>query len=130
MKFLSPRVHTIIGFVVGLALVAAPEIFGFSDVGGAAEAVPRIIGAVILLSELTVKGSFSGFGFMPMKLHIMMDVAVGALLALSPWLFGFADEDANAWAPHLVVGILVVGYALVTRTNEEQAQVSGTGSQS
>ncbi len=121
MKFLSPRIHTIIGFIVGLALLIAPNLFGFSDVGGAAVMVPRIIGAIIILSELTVKGSFSGFGVIPMKLHIGMDVLMGAVLALSPWLFGFSDEEANAWVPHLVVGIVVVGYALVTRTNDEQA---------
>lgn len=124
MKFLSPKIHSIIGFVVGIALIAAPNLFGFSDVGGAAVMVPRIIGVVILLSELMVKGGFSGVGFVPMKLHIGMDVLLGAVLALSPWLFGFADEEANAWVPHLVVGIAVIGYALVTRTNEEESQVS------
>lgn len=124
MKFLSPRVHTIIGFIVGIALLLAPNLFGFSDVGGAAVLVPRIIGVIIILSELTVKGSFSGMGMIPMKMHIAMDVVVGAILALSPWLFGFADEKNNAWVPHLIVGILVVGYALVTRTNEEESRVA------
>src|ERR1700712_5638373 len=120
-KILSPRTHTIIGFVVGIALLLAPNIFGFSDVGGAAVAVPRIIGVIVLLSELTVKGSFSGFGVVPMKLHIGMDVLMGLILAVSPWLFSFHDEGANAWLPHLVVGIMMVGYALVTQTNTEDA---------
>ena len=123
MKILSPRTHTIIGFIVGLALLLAPNIFGFSDLGGAAVAVPRIIGIIVILSELTVKGSFSGIGFIPMKLHIGADVLMGLILALSPWLFGFADEAANAWVPHLVVGLLMVGYALATRTNEEDGRV-------
>ncbi|HYF97047.1 MAG TPA: SPW repeat protein [Patescibacteria group bacterium] len=120
MKFLSPRTHTIIGFVVGIALLLAPNIFGFSDVGGAAVALPRILGIVIILSELSVRGSFSGMGLVPMKLHLGMDVLLGALLGLSPWLFGFSDEEANAWVPHLIVGIMIVGYALVTRTDDEE----------
>ena len=123
MKFLSPRTHTIIGFIVGLALLVAPNLFGFADVGGAAVMVPRIIGVIVILSELTVIGSFTGKGFVPMKLHIMMDVLMGAFLALSPWLFGFSDEEANAWVPHLVVGIAMVGYALVTRTNNEESTI-------
>lgn len=123
MKFISPRTHTIIGFIVGIALVLAPNLFGFSDIGGAAEAVPRIIGIIVILSELTVRGSFSGMGFVPMKLHIAMDVIMGALLALSPWLFGFADEPANAWVPHLLVGIAMIGYALATRTNGNEKSV-------
>lgn len=121
MKFLSPKVHTIIGFIVGIALLLAPNLFGFSDVGGAAVMVPRLIGAIVVLSELTVKGSFSGMGIIPMKLHIMSDVLMGLVLAASPWLFGFADEEANAWLPHLVVGIAMVGYALATRTDENSS---------
>lgn len=125
MKFLSPRTHSIIGFIVGIALLLAPNIFGFSDVGGAAVMVPRILGIIIILSELTVRGSFSGIGIVSMRAHIALDVVLGAFLALSPWLFGFADEEANAWVPHLVVGIVIIGYALVTQTDTE---VSGTSS--
>jgi len=122
MKFISPRTHTIIGFIVGLALLFAPNIFGFSDVGGAAVLVPRILGILVILGELTAKGSFSGMGFIPMSMHIMMDVVMGVFLALSPWLFAFADEAANAWVPHLIVGILMVGYALATRTTTEESR--------
>lgn len=117
MQFISPRTHTIIGFIVGIALLLAPNIFGFSDVGGAAVAVPRIIGIIVILSELTVRGSFSGMGFIPMRLHIMMDILMGAFLTLSPWLFSFSDAGTNAWVPHFIVGLLIIGYALMTRTN-------------
>ena len=55
---------------------------------------------------------------MPMRIHVWMDVVVGLVPAVSPWIFGFADNDANVWAPHLVVGIAVIGYALVTRTDD------------
>jgi hypothetical protein len=123
MKFISPRAHTIIGFIVGIALVFAPNIFGFSDVGGASVAVPRIIGILVILSELTVRGSFSGMGMVPMSAHLFMDVIMGAILALSPWLFGFSDQGTNAWLPHLVVGLLIIGYVPMTRTNEEEARV-------
>lgn len=122
MKFLSPRTHTIIGTLVGIALLLAPNIFGFSDVGGAAVMVPRIIGIIVLLSELTVRGTYSGMGFVPMHLHIWMDVLLGAILALSPWIWSFNDAGANAWVPHLIVGILMIGYALVTRPNTEPAE--------
>jgi hypothetical protein len=42
-----------------------------------------------------------------------IDVASGALLALSPWLFGFADR---VFWPHLIVGIMEIGAGLTTRT--------------
>lgn len=126
MKFISPRAHTIIGFIVGLALLFAPNIFGFSDVGGAAVLIPRVLGVIVILSELIVKGSFSGMGFVPMSMHIAMDVFMGVFLALSPWLFGFADQEANAWVPHVVVGIAMIGYALATRTTTEESDSRAT----
>lgn len=119
MKIISPRVHSIIGFIVGIALILAPTIFDFSELGGAAVWVPRIIGIIVILSELTVRGSFSRMGFVPMRFHIATDVIMGLFLALSPWLFGFADEEANAWVPHLVVGIAMIGYALMTRPDTD-----------
>jgi hypothetical protein len=119
MKFISPKTHSIIGFIVGIVLILAPNIFSFSDTGGAAAAIPRIIGIIVVLSELTVRGGFSGMGLVPMKLHIGMDVILGIFLAISPWLFSFSDEDTNAWLPHLTVGILMIGYALMTSTNNE-----------
>ena len=119
MQFISPKVHSIIGLVVGIALLFAPSIFSFSDLGGAAVWLPRIIGVIVILSELTVRGNFMNQGFVPMKIHVMTDVAMGTLLFASPWLFGFIDQSANGWVPHVVVGIAMVGYALMTQTNEE-----------
>lgn len=121
MKVLSARLHSIIGVIVGVALLLAPNVFAFSDVGGAAVMVPRVLGVLIILSELFVRGSFSNMGVVSMRTHVVLDVIAGLLLALSPWLFGFADEKVNAWLPHLVVGLAVVGYALITRTEAEDA---------
>lgn len=124
MKFLSSKVHTIIGLVVGAALIIAPWLFGFADVGGAAVMVPIYIGVFILLSELTTTSPVSLVKLVPMQVHVVMDVLTGLFLLASPWIFGFADEAANAWVPHVVVGILIVGYALVTRTSDQKQSIA------
>ena len=51
----------------------------------------------------------------PMSIHNLFDIAAGALLAASPWLFGFADEGANAWAPFVVVGVAAIFLGLTTK---------------
>lgn len=119
MRFISPWAHSVIGFIVGVALLFAPNIFGFSDIGGVAVWLPRVLGVIVILSELTVRGSFSGMGVVPMRTHIVTDVLMGLLLALSPWLFGFSDEATHVWTPHLIVGIVMVAYALATRTDDD-----------
>jgi hypothetical protein len=51
----------------------------------------------------------------PMAVHNLIDVAAGALLAASPWIFGFAGESANVWVPHLVVGLAAIFLGLTTK---------------
>jgi hypothetical protein len=123
MKPISSRTHTIIGLIVGVALLLAPMLFGFSGEGGAPVAVPMYVGIFILLSELTTTSPASPFKIIPMRVHIILDVLTGLFLLLSPWLFGFADLKLNAWLPHVIVGVLTAGYALLTRTSDEQPAV-------
>lgn len=118
MKLLTTRMHTIIGLVVGLALLVAPWLFGFAEQGGAAVMVPIYVGIFIILSELTTTSVLSPIKLVPMSAHIVVDVLTGLFLALSPWFFGFSDLELNAWLPHVVVGVVVMGYALVTRTDD------------
>jgi hypothetical protein len=45
-----------------------------------------------------------------------MDTIAGLFLAVSPWLFGFYKQGGNAWLPHLILGLVYAGTALMTRT--------------
>jgi hypothetical protein len=47
-----------------------------------------------------------------MRVHLMADVVLGLFLAVSPWLL---DYDQIVWAPHLIVGLVLVGSGLLTR---------------
>jgi membrane-bound metal-dependent hydrolase YbcI (DUF457 family) len=118
-RFVSTRTHAMIGYIVGLILIFAPNIFGFSDNGGAAVIIPRVVGIVLLLSELTTDSGLSLVGMIPMRMHLAMDVVAGLFLAVSPWLFRFNNQGANAWAPLLVAGLAYVGLSAVTRTAVE-----------
>jgi hypothetical protein len=119
MKPLSMRTHTIIGLAVGAALIVAPWLFAFVDEGGAAVRVPIYLGIFILLSELTTTSPISPLKWVPMKTHIAIDILTGLFLLTSPWLFDFADLETNAWVPHVVVGAVIVAYALMTRTSDD-----------
>lgn len=117
MKFLPLRVHMVLDFIVGIVLILAPWIFKFSDVGGAAVWVPIIIGAASILLGLTTRGYSTAIAklFSP-SAHMTIDFIAGVVLALSPWIFGFHDEDTNAWLPHLIVGLALIVVSPVTRT--------------
>ena len=53
--------------------------------------------------------------FIPTKFHAPLDYIVGAALIASPWIFGFADDTANVWMPHLIVGVAAVFLGLTTK---------------
>lgn len=114
MRILSTATHGVLDYIVAIALLAAPNLFGFAEYGGAAVMVPRFLGVAILLMALTTRFEFGLLKIIPMPVHLMADIMGGLLLVASPWLFGFADLPANAWTPHLAVGILVTGAGMMT----------------
>jgi hypothetical protein len=116
MKVIPTFVHGIFDYVGGLALLAAPNLFGFADVGGAAVLIPRVLGVIILLQAIATRYELGLLKVVPMKMHIMNDYVASLFLAASPWLFGFANGPSNQWMPHLIVGILVFVATLMTQS--------------
>ncbi len=97
MKVIPTFVHGIFDYVGGIALLAAPNLFGFSDVGGAAVMIPRILGVVVLLQAISTRYEVGVLKVLPMKMHLMNDYVASLFLAASPWLFGFAAKGTRYW---------------------------------
>jgi uncharacterized membrane protein HdeD (DUF308 family) len=73
-----------------------------------------VLGIGLIAYSLFTNYELGVWKLAPMAVHNLIDVAAGAFLALSPWLFGFAAESANVWAPHLVVGLAAIFLGLTT----------------
>ncbi|MEO7904555.1 MAG: hypothetical protein ABIR91_02035 [Candidatus Saccharimonadales bacterium] len=116
LRFIPTKVHGVLDYIVAVALIFAPMIFGFKDVGGAAVAIPVILGIGLFLYSLLTNYEWGVFKAIPMPIHLMFDIAASILLALSPWLFGFANEAVNVWLPHVAVGITVILVVLLSKT--------------
>lgn len=115
MKVVSTFLHGIFDYVGGAALLFAPELFGFSEFGGAAVLIPRILGVVILLQSLMTDYEVGLFPIVSMRTHLLNDYVASLFLALSPWLFGFTNLPSNAWVPHFAVGIGLFLFSMVTQ---------------
>jgi hypothetical protein len=114
MRFIPTKFHAPLDYIVGAALIAAPWIFQFSE-HRAATVVPIVLGIGLILYSLLTNYELGVWKVAPMAVHNLIDIAAGTLLAASPWIFGFADETANVWVPHLVVGIAAVFLGLTTK---------------
>jgi SPW repeat len=114
MRFIPTKLHAPLDYIVGAALIAAPWIFQFSE-HTAATVVPIVLGIGLIAYSLLTNYELGVWKVAPMAVHNLIDIVAGALLAASPWIFGFADESANVWVPHLVVGLAAIFLGLTTK---------------
>ncbi|MGH3085188.1 MAG: SPW repeat domain-containing protein [Gaiellaceae bacterium] len=113
MRFIPTKFHAPLDYIVGVALIAAPWIFQFSE-HTAATIVPIVLGIGLIAYSLLTDYELGVWKVAPMAVHNLIDVVAGTVLAASPFIFGFADESANVWAPHVVVGPAAIFLGLTT----------------
>jgi hypothetical protein len=114
VRFIPTRFHAPLDYIVGVVLIAAPWIFQFSD-HTAATVVPIVLGIGLIAYSLLTDYELGVWKVAPMAVHNLLDVIAGVFLAASPWIFGFADESANVWVPHVVAGLGAVFLGLTTK---------------
>ncbi len=108
-------------YVVGIVLIGAPYVLGFAN-GGAAQWVPIALGVAALVYSLLTNYELGVVRVIPMPVHLMLDALSGVVLALSPFVLGFAGF---VWVPHVVLGLFEILAAAVTRTEPDLAAANG-----
>jgi hypothetical protein len=111
MRIIGTKTHGYMDYMMGVLLIAAPWLFDFNR-GGAETWIPVILGAGAIAYSLFTDYEMGAVRQISMRTHLGLDLVSGILLAVSPWLFGFSDY---VWAPHLVLGIIEIGAALMTK---------------
>ncbi|MBJ7598690.1 MAG: hypothetical protein DLM67_12770 [Candidatus Nephthysia bennettiae] len=121
VRFLPTKVHGVLDYLVGIALILAPNIFQFSGMGVAAAWIPRVLGVVLILYSLFTNYEWGVFKVVGMPYHLVIDFLAALFLAASPFIFGFFRDSPNVWLPHLVVGIAVILVVIVSQTQPGRA---------
>ncbi|MCT1476426.1 SPW repeat protein [Microbacterium sp. p3-SID336] len=124
MRFIPTKVHGVLDYVVGVALIAAPWLFGFAGMGGAAVIIPIVLGVGLIVYSLFTKYEWGPFGVIPMPVHLVFDIVASLFLALSPWIFGFANQAPNVWLPHVIVGAAVIVVVLFSQPQPQESRSS------
>ena len=120
MRLIPTRVHAVLDYMMGLLLIVAPWLLGFAG-NGAETWVPVALGIAMLIYSMFTNYEFGAFKLLSVPVHLTIDFLGGAFLAVAPWIFGFAD---NIYLPHLILGIIEMGTALMTKTIPEKGAAS------
>jgi hypothetical protein len=113
MRFIPTKFHAPLDYIVGAALIAAPWILQYSDIT-AATVLSVVLGIGLIAYSLFTNYELGVWKVAPMAVHNLIDIVAGALLAASPWLFGFADESTAA-VFLVVVGLAAIFLGLTTK---------------
>jgi hypothetical protein len=114
LRVIPTGVHGVIDYVASGALYAAPALLGLNDVPASSRTLRLASGGAVASSLLT-DYELGVVKVVPMPVHLTLDVVSGALLASSPWLFGFAKEGSRYWLTHALMGTTEVLIALMSK---------------
>jgi len=107
----SPGLHGLFDYVLGIVLVAGPFVLGFDD--DTATTVSVVAGVAELVVASTTAWSRGIVKVIPPAVHGMIDYVFVVLLIVAPFVLGFSDDD-TAKVFFLVLG--VGGLLLVAAT--------------
>jgi hypothetical protein len=112
MPAFSTRVHGYLDLAIAAVLLTAPWWGGFA--GGNLETAAAVVIALALVAyTLLTDHEIGRVRRIDMTTHLWIDALAGIVLASSPWVFSF---DSRVWAPHLLLGLLLLALAIVSHT--------------
>ncbi|RYZ49695.1 MAG: hypothetical protein EOP49_15725 [Sphingobacteriales bacterium] len=110
MKINATKAYGFKDYAMSALFLTLPFLIGY-DVSGAKAWVPMTLGGGVLVYSIITRYELSAFKLLSFPAHLLLDLAGGLLLAFSPWIFGFSDK---VYLPHLVLGLVQVGFVLAT----------------
>lgn len=109
MRFISTKIHGILDYVMGFALVM-PWILRYE---GVAAVTASLLGVTLLVYSFMTDYELGGIKVISMPAHLVIDALSGIFLAASPWIFAFED---NWKIPFLAAGIFEIVVVLFSQT--------------
>lgn len=116
LPIIPTKIHGVLDYIYGLALIALPWALGFSQYSGALW-VMFMFGIVTIVFSLMTRYEMGFVGLISMRMHLLFDLAMGIFLIASPWLLNFAS---HVYVPHVVMGAISVVVALTSRMVPEK----------
>ncbi|MFI5138283.1 MAG: hypothetical protein ACHQIM_10700 [Sphingobacteriales bacterium] len=110
--FISTTVYGVLTYILSLTLIASPWLFGLVDVSSAALFLPIYIGWLQLIMCIFADTEVGFIKQFPVQIHMVLDVVMGFILMVSPWLYTFSDK---VFLPELLLGGLLFFLGIFTK---------------
>jgi hypothetical protein len=120
MRFIPTIVHGLLDYLYVVLLLFIPYIFNFSS-NDADSYVLDIAASAVLVYSLFTNYELGFFKSIPMRTHLLFDLILGIVIAVSPWIFGFADK---IYLPHLFLGLFSIVASVFSKTSSKQIEKS------
>jgi hypothetical protein len=109
---ISALLHGLVEYAAAALLIAAPFLFGFDSEAAQALAIVTGVGVIVLAATTDSPAGLSRT--LPIGIHVVLDLALVAVMIASPFLFGFSDESSPT-AFFIVLGVVHLLVTLGTR---------------
>jgi len=104
--FISTKFYGYFNYLLAALFIASPWLFGFYNVSSAAVLLPIYMGWLQLIMAVFANNEGGFIKQLPMQMHLVVDVFMGFLLMVSPWLWAYAYIGAHQeFLPQLLMGM-------------------------
>jgi hypothetical protein len=110
MKIISIKNHGYLDYITVFAFALIPTFFGFE---GIPAYLSYALAAIHLLMTLLTAFPLGALKIIPVKLHKLVEIIVGPVLILAPWLLGFS-ENLTARFVYIAMGLIIIAVGLLT----------------
>jgi hypothetical protein len=117
LRFVSPRMHAPVDYVIVVLFALAPMIFGF---GGVAATLSYVVAVAYLGLSLTTAYPLGLVKLVPFTIHGWIELALAPLFVAAPWIFGFDEVREARW---FFVAMGVAAFAVWATTDYRAAEV-------
>ncbi len=94
MRFVTKRIHAFLDYPVAVSLVALPLILGLGESSAVAKWLSIGTGIAALVLTLLTDHHLGVIRVLSYKFHLLVDLAVGVIFVLAPFICGFSGLDA------------------------------------
>ncbi len=110
MKIISIKNHGYLDYITVLAFALIPTIFSFE---GIPAYLSYALAAIHLLMTLLTAFPLGAAKVIPVKLHKLVEMIVGPVLIIVPWVLGFSD-NLSARYVYVAMGLIIIAVGLLT----------------